>query len=63
MSVESGFPFFTFCNANKVVSMMEVNFHECTGFLQCIKQVRNKGKRVMILLADFVKPTIINTKS
>jgi len=63
MSAEGGFPFFTFCNANKVVGVIEVNFCECTGFLQCIKQVRDEWKRITILLADFVKSMIVDTKS
>jgi len=32
MSAESGYPFFTFCNANKVVSMTEVDFCEWVGW-------------------------------
>jgi len=63
LSVEGGFPFFTFCYANKVVSMMQVNFCECMGFAWCIKEVRNKRKWIMILLANLVKPTIVNTRS
>jgi len=43
--------------------MTKVNFCECTGFLQGIEEIRNEGKRIMILLADLVKHTMADTKS
>ena len=39
VSTESGLPFFTIGNMNEVVSMLEVDFGEYTGFLQSIKEV------------------------
>jgi len=47
----------------KVVSVMKVDFCKCVGFPQGIEEIRNEGKRITILLADLVKPTIVNTKS
>ena len=46
-----------------IVNILEIKFSENFGFYQSVKGLINKRKRVSILYRDFIKFTIINTKS
>ena len=46
-----------------IISIFEIKLSENFGSHQPVKGLINKGKRVSILYRDFIKSTIINTKS
>jgi hypothetical protein len=46
-----------------IVSILEIKLGENFGSHQPVKGLINEGKRVSILYRDFVKSTIIDTKS
>ena len=46
-----------------IVSILEIKFSENFDSHQPVKSLINEGKRVSILYRDFVKSTIIDTKS
>src|ERR1700678_394618 len=62
-SAKSGLPFITFSDADKVISVAEVERCVNTSFAGCIEEVRNEWKWVPVFLSDFVKTTVVNTKS
>ena len=61
--VDSSFPFITFSNSDQMVGMSEINFSVNLGLTWCIEKVSSQWKRVSILVGDFVKSSIVNTKS
>jgi hypothetical protein len=61
--MEGGLPFFTFCNVNKVVGMMKVDFGVDVGFPWGIKEVGDEGKRISIFLGDLVEPMVVHAQS
>jgi len=46
-----------------IISILEIKLSENFSSHQPVKGLINKGKRISILYCDFVKSTIINTKS
>jgi hypothetical protein len=56
-SVEGGLPFFTFCDANKVIGVTKVNFGVGAGFPQGVEEVGDEGKGISVFLGDLVEPT------
>ena len=50
MSPEGSLPFVSYCNANQMVCMPEVNFGVDSCFSWCVEQIRNEWKQIMILL-------------
>ena len=60
--MEGGFQLITFLNLDKVVSMSEINFGEESGPARTIKEVRDTGERVTVLLHDFVEAPEVDTK-
>src|ERR1700678_4795857 len=62
-SAKSGLPFITFSDADKVISVAEVKRCVNTSLAGCIEEVRNEWKWVPVFLSDFVKTTVVNTKS
>ena len=61
--MESGFPFITFGDSDKVVCMSEINFGIDTTFLGSIKEISNEWKWILVLLGDSVKSTEIHAES
>ena len=62
-SMESGLPFITFSNADKVISMSEIKGSIDTCFASSIEEVRDERKRIAVLLGDFVETSKIHTES
>jgi hypothetical protein len=60
VSAEGGLPFFTFCNANKVIGMTKVDFGVGVGFPQGIEEIRDKGKGISVFLGDLIEPVIVH---
>ena len=52
--VERGFPFITFCNADQVVRMAEINLRVDLGLARGIKEIGNKGKWIAVFLSQLV---------
>ena len=50
---ESGFPFITVHNTDKVIGMSEINGGVDMGFTHSGKEVRNEQKRISILFVLF----------
>jgi hypothetical protein len=61
--VEGGLPFFTFCDANKVIGVTKVNFRVGAGFLRGVEEVGDEGKGISVFLGDLVEPTVVHTQS
>jgi hypothetical protein len=59
--MKGSFPFFTFCNADKVISMIKVNFGIDAGPSQGIKEIKDERKGISVFLGDFVEPTVVYT--
>jgi hypothetical protein len=59
VSAEGGLPFFTFCNVNKVIGMMKVDFGLSAGFPQGIEKVGDEGKGISVFLGDLVEPMVV----
>ena len=62
MSAECSFPFISRCDANEVVCMSKVNLGIDSSLTRHIEKVSNEWKQIPILLCNFVKSSIINTK-
>jgi hypothetical protein len=62
VSMEGGLPFFTFCNANKVIGMTKVDFGVGAGLPWGIEEVRNEGKGILVFLGDLVEPAVVHTQ-
>ena len=60
MSLEGGFLFVTFGNADEVVCVLEINLGIHASFPRSIQQVINKRKWVAVFLCDLVKTTEVN---
>ena len=61
--MKSGLPFMTFSDADQVISMLEVERCINMSLAGCIEEVRNEWKWIPVFLSDFVKTTVVNTKS
>jgi hypothetical protein len=61
-SAEGGLPFFTFCNANKVIGMTKVDFRVGVGFPQGVEEVGDEGKGISVFLGDLVEPMVVHTQ-
>jgi hypothetical protein len=62
VSVEGGLPFFTFCDVNKVIGVMQVDFGVGAGFLQGVEEVRDEGKGISVFLGDLVEPVVVHAQ-
>jgi hypothetical protein len=60
--VEGSLPFFTFCDANKVIGVMKVNFGVSVGFPWGIKEVGDEGKGISVFLGDLVEPAVVHAQ-
>jgi hypothetical protein len=58
--VEGSLPFFTFCNANKVIGMMKVDFGVGVGSPWGIEEVGDEGKGILVFLGDLVEPAVVH---
>ena len=56
---ESGFPFITVRNMDKVIGMSEINGGVDMGFTRSGKEVRNERKRILILFGYFIEASKI----
>ena len=61
--LEGSLPFFTFCNANKVVSVMKVDFGVGAGFPRGVEEVGDERKGVSVFLGDLVEPAVVHAQS
>src|SRR6185369_12585218 len=61
--VESGFPFVSFSNTNKVVSVSEVEGCVDSSFSGGLEKVGNQRKRIAVLFRDLVETSVIDTKT
>lgn len=59
---EHGFPFITFADADKVVSMVEVNLGIDLGTARRVKKVGNEQKGVTVFLGDLVETSEVDTE-
>ena len=62
-NVEGSLPFFTFCDANKVVSVMKVDFGVGAGFPWGVEEVRDEGKGISVFLGNLVEPAVVHAQS
>jgi hypothetical protein len=62
LNAEGGLSFFTFCDANKVISVTKVDFGVGAGFPQGIKEVGDKGKGISVFLGDLVEPAVVHAQ-
>ena len=51
---EHGFPFITFGNVDQVVCMAEINLRVDLGLARGIKEIRDKGKWIVVFLSQLV---------
>ncbi|KIM63047.1 hypothetical protein SCLCIDRAFT_118487, partial [Scleroderma citrinum Foug A] len=62
LHAERGFPFITFCNADQVVHVAEINLRVDLGLARGIKEIRDKGKWIAVLLSQLVLSLVIDAK-
>ena len=61
--MESGLPFVTFRNADKVISVMEIYGGVQAGLTRSGQEVGNERKRITVLLGDLVQTSEVNTEA
>ena len=59
VGAESGFPFITFCDVDKVIGMLEINGGVDMGFTCSGMEIGNEGKRILVLLKYFIEASVI----
>jgi hypothetical protein len=62
VSMEGSLPFFTFCNANKVIGVMKVDFGVSAGFPQGIEEVGDEGTGILVFFGDLVEPVVVHVE-
>ena len=62
-SVEHSFPFGTFTDPDKMISMLEINFGEVMSFLWTIQEIGDLGEQVSVFLCNLIQATDIDTKA
>ena len=63
MGVESGFPFIALSDMDQVVCVMEVNFCIESCLLWAVKEVRDVGQGVVVLLRDLIQTAEVNAEA
>ena len=62
-SAEGSFPFITFSNVYKVISMSEINFGVELGLPKHIQEIRDQWEWISIFLGDFVEALVVDTQA
>ena len=63
MGAESGFPFVALSDMDQVVCVTEVDFHIESCLLWAVKEVRDAGQGVVVLLHDLIQTAEVNAEA